>query len=156
MMRSDVIGDDLVSIKIKRASATTQSKIAAAVNRVSIGLQARIISQKLSGQVLRVRTGTLRRSITHALLTESESVTGIVSTNVKYGKAHEYGFKGAIGVKAHLRVIKQAFGKSIYPVTISVAGHTRNVNLPERSFLRSALKDVRPSVIANLTSAATK
>jgi hypothetical protein len=62
---------------------------------------------------------------------------------VKYGRAHEYGFQGTVSVKEHLRTIKQAFGKTLAsPKTISVRGHSANVNLPERSFLRSALREL--------------
>ncbi len=47
---------------------------------------------------------------------------------------HEYGFNGDVTVKAHLRMIKMAFGKSISPKQVSIKTHTRKVDLPEKSF----------------------
>ena len=51
-------------------------------------------------------------------------------------------------MKAHLRTIKEAFGKPLKAGTIqvSVTAHTRQVNYPARSFLRTALADLAPQI----------
>ncbi len=116
-----------------------------AITRLTLMLQRDVKAQKLSGQVLNVRTGTLRRSIDYAVAETPTAIVGKVSTNVRYGRRHEYGFSGTETVRAHLRSIKQAFGRSINPKTVQVASFTRSVNLPERSFLRSALQDLDQS-----------
>jgi phage gpG-like protein len=94
---------------------------------------------KLTGQVLNVRTGRLRRSITQRVEEEGGSVVGYVGTNVKYARAHEFGFTGNVTVREHLRRTKG--GKEA-----TVRAHSRNMHLPERSFLRSALKDLQPAI----------
>ncbi|MFX8565905.1 HK97 gp10 family phage protein, partial [Acinetobacter baumannii] len=62
------------------------------IGRAVLKLQREVVQNKLSGQVLNVRTGNLRRSIDQVVTTEGSAVIGIVSTNVKYGRIHEYGF----------------------------------------------------------------
>lgn len=64
------------------------------VRAATIGLQNYVRSEKLSGQVLQVRTGTLRNSI-QVRFTDSESeIRGDVFTNLEYAAVHEYGGRG--------------------------------------------------------------
>lgn len=59
--------------------------------------------EKLRGQVLRRRTGTLIRSVTASqkVTVSKEGVVGSFGTNLWYGVAHEQGFTGSINVPAH-------------------------------------------------------
>jgi hypothetical protein len=66
----------------------------------------------------------------------------MVSTPVKYARPHEYGFHGTVDVREHMRTIKQAFGRPIEPGRGHGSAHSMKMNLPERSFLRSALMDM--------------
>jgi HK97 gp10 family phage protein len=61
------------------------------VQSAAIGLSSYIKSGKLSGQILNVRTGTLRRSITAQTEDRGNEIVGQVGTNVKYAKFHEFG-----------------------------------------------------------------
>lgn len=110
------------------------------LTKVSFDVSARVKDQKLSGQVLNVRTGRLRRSINAKPVTETATgVETLVGTNVEYGRIHEFGFKGTVNVKEHLRKTKNGF-------KASVRAHGRQVNVPERSFLRSSLDDMRGQI----------
>ena len=63
----------------------------------------------------------------------------------------EYGFSGTVQVKAHMREIKQAFGRPLKePKFVQVRAHSANVNFPERSFLRTALRDLKPDIESDL------
>lgn len=107
------------------------------IRRVAVDLTAHVKDRKLSGQVLKVQTGRLRRSVNFRV---TESATGIearVGTNVEYARIHEFGFRGTVNVREHMRKGKQAY---------KVRAHTRRVNLPERSFLRSSLVDMRQDI----------
>lgn len=154
MITGTVTGDKEVSRRLRALPDGIRSRVVDSIGRLTLRLQRKVMQEKLTGQVLKVRTGTLRRSIDQRLLTDSNAVTGVVSTNVKYGKAHEYGSSGPVTVKEHLRLVKQAFGKTLkYPVWATVKAHSMNQNLPERSFLRSALADMRPDIMAELDRA---
>lgn len=140
----EVKGDREVVADLRRFDAAARGEIQKGIGRITLKLLTRVKAQKLSGQALNVRTGRLRRSITQRIESGAEEISGIVGTNVDYAAAHEYGFKGAVTVKQHLRLVKQAFGRPLKsPVWSTVSTHTKNVSLPERSFLRSALADMK-------------
>lgn len=98
--------------------------------------------EKLSGpgegQALNVRTGLLRRSITQRLIVTSNEIHGIVGTNVGYGKFHEYGQS----IKADLKKKREGFKAGL----IASKPILKPGDLPPRSFLRSALKEMEPRV----------
>ncbi|UCV28113.1 hypothetical protein [Ferribacterium limneticum] len=150
-----VIGDKEVGRRFRALPEGARSRLADSVGRLVLRLQARVMRDKLSGQVLKVRTGTLRRSIDRQVITDGNVIAGVVSTNVGYGKAHEFGGLRTETVREHLRLVKQAFGKTLKsPVWATVGAHQRTVDLPERSFLRSALKDMQKETLAELREAA--
>lgn len=149
-----VIGDAEVIRYMARIPGDARSEITDSVGRLALRLQRNIQQGKLTGQVLKVRTGRLRRSIAQAVIDQSGSITGVVSTNVEYARAHEYGFTGQVTVKAHLRTIREAFGKSLKaPKQITVRAHSASVRVPERSFMRTALTEMRPQIVAEMDAA---
>lgn len=140
----EIKGDREVVTALGRFDAAARGEIQKGVGRLALKLLNRVKAQKLSGQVLNVRTGRLRRSITQRVESSADEISGIVGTNVGYAAIHEYGFKGSVTVKQHLRQITQAFGRPLKsPVTATVRAHGKNVSLPARSFLRSALADMK-------------
>jgi hypothetical protein len=80
-------------------------------------------------------------------------ISASVFTALKYGAAQEYGFAGTVGVRASLRRITQAFGRPIAEKIASVRTYDRRMNLPERSFLRSALEDMAPAIAEGIEAA---
>ncbi len=118
------------------------------INRLSIEVQSSVKSDKLSGQALHARTGTLRRSINRVVTEAPGSIIAQVGTNVVYAHAHEYGFQGSVNVREHAR--KSAKG------TATVRAHMRNMNVPERSFLRSTLTEFAPKIRADIKAAALR
>jgi phage gpG-like protein len=103
-------------------------------------------TSKLSGQVLKNRTGTLRRSIRPDAKFEGGEIVGKVGTNVSYARPHEFG--GTFRVPSHTRMQSQAFGRAITPVRVNVRAHS--VTFPERAFLRPSLAEKREEVLAAL------
>lgn len=139
-------GDREVIADLRRFDAAARGEIQKGIGRIVLKLLVRVKANKLSGQALNVRTGRLRRSITQRVEASAEEISGIVGTNVEYAAAHEYGFKGVVTIKQHLRLVKQAFGRPLkFPVWSTVSTHSKNANIPERSFLRSALADMKGS-----------
>lgn len=150
---AEVKGESKVTARIERFVPRMRSALRQRMSRIVLRLQAHVVQDKLQGQVLNVREGRLQRSINQAVIEGEASIMGIVGSggNVKYAAAHEYGFQGAVTVREHLRTITQAFGKPLAtPVTATVRQHTMNMNLPERSFLRSALSDERSQIISDI------
>lgn len=166
-----------VTVSVKSAAVVAMLKgfrgrfkqrLIRALNQLTIEVQRSVKENKLSGQVLHVRTGTLRRSINRKVEEKGSTISGVVGTNVRYAAAHEYGFVGVVTVKEHLRreklvtkKIKFQPGKNLLRTTVKNSGfssivraHTRKINLPERSFLRSTLKAFEGRIREGLTLAA--
>jgi phage gpG-like protein len=141
-----IIGDKEVAARFQGMPERLRQELRRTVTRLTIELQGYIKSDKLSGQVLNVRTGNLRRNINQRVTETGDSITGVVGTNVEYARLHEYGGT----VKEHLRTITMAWGRPLKaPKTIKVPAYT----VPARSFLRSALRD-RRSIIEGRIAAA--
>lgn len=117
------------------------SALGKTIKELTFKLVGMVKADKLSGQALHRRSGRLSRSI-NAQFTD-DGKTGVVGTNVVYGKAHESG--GTFNIPEHMRMMKQAFGRPVKnPREITVRAHT--ATFPQRSFLASALRDLEPQI----------
>lgn len=130
------------------------------VDRLSIRVQSSVKEDKLTGQALHVRSGTLRRSINRKVEDTPSSVIATVGTNVAYARAHEYGFDGDVTVRSYTRrnvrqmAVKRRDRVSSSEGTVQVQSYTRHMHLPERSFLRSTLREYTPEIRQSLRTAA--
>ena len=120
-------GDERVIQRFYSMPDDLRQKLRYAIEIEAMYETAYIKNSKLSGQVLHVRTGTLRRSITHRLTSNESSVKATIGTNVIYAAIHEYG--GIIHQK------------------------NRVIHMPMRSFMRSTLKDNKQRIINAIKNA---
>lgn len=104
-------------------------------------------TQKLSGQVLHVQTGTLRRSIAGVPI--GDGMQQEIGTNVPYGRYWELGFQGKEAVRDTIRHLKD--GREVF-----VSAHLRNVNQPARPFLRPSLEENRVKIRQALIGSVSK
>lgn len=139
-MSIKVTGDKEVIRYYNSIAPGLRSKLVESIGSLTLQLKRKVMFEKLTGQALKVRTGTLRRSIDHAVLSNASGVVGNVGTNVFYGLIHEYG--GQVTIPQHLRLVKQVFGKELKtPVWATV--RSRQVTYPMRSFLRTSLDEMK-------------
>ena len=156
MIDGSVVGGTEVVRRFSAMPDSLRVELRKTVARLTATLTNKVKS-KLDGEVLQRRTGLLRRSINSAIEEAGDIISGIVSSAVAYARPHEYGFDGVVSVRAHLRTIKEAFGRSITPVTFEVRSHSMHMHLPERSFLRSSLEQMRAAgTIADEMAGAVK
>lgn len=149
-----IVGDEGGRACFHRAAGEIDGKLADSMGRITIRLQAHVIRNKLSGQVLNVRTNNLRGSIHQEVIRDGSAIVGRVGTNVEYAAFHEYGFNGAQSVREHMRTIKMAFGKMLKePKKIVIGAHTRHVDYKGKSFLRTALQDQHEEIVTALNEA---
>ena len=147
-------GEDLGK-KFRDTIPNIQGGVQKEIMRLALKMTGKVMG-KLSGDVLRVRTGRLRRSI-HPEWDFRQGYSGAtVGTNVEYAAIHEYGFSGSVQVKSFQREMTKAFGKPISPTQVTVRAHTRNINMPERSFLRSTLREMKSEIEEGLQKAIAK
>lgn len=119
MIRVSIVGTEEVVHRFRALTASTTAKLRTTVERLALTLVGNVKRDKLTGQVLNVRTGRLRRSIHHEIDARGSSVVATVGTNVEYAKFHEYGLG----------------------------------RMPERSFLRSSLREMRDQIRHDLKAA---
>jgi phage gpG-like protein len=160
VIKAYVVGDKETIARLKGAPPKVLDRLRKAVTILTIKLQRKVKQDKLSGQVLHVRTGTLRRSINQKVESKNSKIIGTVGTNVHYAAIHEFGFKGTETVKAHVRRVKSRDyfrGKRKVAVGIAlVSAHTRKMDMPQRSFLRSSLQDMKDDIRSTLQDAVNK
>jgi len=153
MITATLIGDEQVLIRFRGMGNSIRERLRAEIERQSIRVTGIVKRDKLSGQVLKNRTGTLRRKINYTVRETPTVITGTVGVKLAYAAAHEYGLDKIETVREHLRRITQAFGRPIEPMQVSVGSHQRHMHIPERSFLRSTLREQAPTIRQALIAA---
>lgn len=141
MIDVELVGGDAVIAKLDAMPTRLHDELKKGIGKLAFNLAKKVQNEKLRGQVLNYKSGRLWNSIGNVVADEGDTISGIVSTPVKYGRAHEYGFRGTVTVKEHMRRQTMAFGRPMEPKQVTVAAHQTKMNLPERSFLRSALRE---------------
>lgn len=143
-------------LRIRGLPQKATAKLRSAISREVITLANHVKSQKLSGQVLKNRSGALRRSVRAYPPTVAMTVIrGEVAADrvtSKYGKVHEYG--GDVKIPAH--AVRSHIRTSPRGNRYEVKAHSRRahtVHYPERSFMRSALADRRNSIEQSIRKA---
>jgi len=140
MLTLQVSGIEQALARVDGIAPKMHAALKETVTRETIALQRHVVEDKLSGQVLNARSGALRRSITYEVTDQGGEIRGKVGTTLRYGLAHEFGatihHPGSVArVAKALRFViggKVVFAKRTRPHLIK---------LPERSFLRSSLRD---------------
>ena len=158
MIEISVSGDKVVA-QLRGVGQQAQDRLLKAMQRLMIDLQRKVKEEKLSGQVLQNRTGTLRRSINQTVTADGSSITGQVGTNVVYAAIHEFGGKTAPHLIEAKNAAALAFiapwgpGKGPGGLSFFKSVHHPGSQMPERSFLRSALQDMQGQIEETLAKA---
>lgn len=148
MIRLEVIGAEATGRRLQAIAPAVRTSLDRAIALVALRLTRNVKADKLSGQVLKNRTGRLRRSVNYRIDgAGTDTVSAIVGTNVEYARTHELG--GTKTVKEHLRMQVMAWGRPMAePKRVTVKQH--EAKFPERSFLRSALREMTPQIRAEI------
>ena len=153
MIKAAIVGDpNKVPQYILSRFPLIQGACQTSMARLVLELTRRIKKDKLSGQVLKNRTGTLRRSISPSVSSSGTTVTGTVGTNVEYATIHEFGGKTAAHDILPKRGRALAFNWKGKDVVFRKVHHPGSV-FPERSFMRTALKEMEPEILAEFERA---
>ena len=143
MITAFIFGKETLMARLTSMAPNVHVALKKAVYEQAVKLQAHVKTQKLTGQVLHVRTGTLRRSINMKVAEEASSIIGSVGTNVKYGAAWEFGFDRRVGAGARGGP-RTLTGTALDRYFAKHPPGTKHEG--ERSFLRSALADRAPDI----------
>jgi phage gpG-like protein len=137
--------------------AALQAALNAKAAELAAALADLVKNDKLSGAVLNSRTGALSDSITASVIADADGAFASVGSegDVKYAAIQEYGGK----TSAH--EILPAKGDVLAFVIGDAQHFARRVEhpgsqIPERSYLRSALEDMQDEIVAALGDAAAE
>ena len=162
MLTFEIMGDKAVIAKIDNMSSTIRAALRKKITALTIKLDLHVVDDKLTGQVLNRISGALARSINWLVTEEGEAVIGKVrsSGDVKYAAIHEFG--GVIhhpGGTAYVVIGgRSVFVSNAKAAVMQVTGRTapHDITIPKRSFLRSALADMKDEVVAGIKTAVTE
>ena len=145
-----------VDVDFNEVNDRVRAEIRRTVNALTLKLQRMIQEDMLTGQRLNVQSGRLRGSVSSKVEEGNGWIEGTVGAGgalVPYAFAHEFGLKGSLAIKAHLRTIKKAFGQPITPRQVMIKAHSRSVNMRERRFMRDSLDEISKIVPRNIDAA---
>lgn len=155
MIETQIVGDTAVLARLDSMPLRIHARVLQTVTRLGIDLHALVVA-KLSGTVLHRRTGRLAQSQNRRVTDTPVEITTAVGFNrgtVPYGAIHEFGGTTRAHVIEAINAAALRFqvgGKTVFAKKVNHPGS----KIPERSFLRSSLKEMAPEAIAEIKAAA--
>lgn len=144
-----VVGDQELRARFDSMPQRVHDRLLGAITSLALKLQNHVVQDKLSGQVLKRRTGKLAGSIHNSVQDAGTSITGrVYSSGINYAAIHEFG--------GHIPERRPVNAKALHWVSGGkdvFAMYARAFDMPERSYLRSSLADMREEIIAGMTNA---
>jgi hypothetical protein len=154
MIKVEYVGDDprAIVLKLKSKSKAAMSGAERGVAKATIALTTYIKEELLSGQVLNVVTGNLRRAVYFVI----SGLIGIVSVGPEapYAKFQEYGVDHSWVIEAKAYSNVETHGRHSLHFNVGgadvFASKVTHPGLKERSFMRRGLVDQREEIIATI------
>jgi phage gpG-like protein len=155
-----LVADSVMVDRLVSLPGFVRPKLRATIQSLLFRLQALVQDGKLSGQVLNIRTGNLKASIHQSGPQETGTgVSGAVYSDgsVKYARIHEFGGvirhpggTAYIPITAEGRVafISNAAAEEMRSPPPRTAAH--DIPMPQRSFLRSSLRDLEATIVSEI------
>jgi phage gpG-like protein len=145
-------GLDALTDRLGALPQSLSERLAQEVERLGGVLRDRV-ERNLSGAVLQQRSGRLAGSIAVDVARSGLGASGTVSSDAPYAAIHEYG--GTIPAHTILPQNARALafpwrGQQRFFKRVTLP----TVMMPERSFMRSALAETAPEILASLAEAA--
>ena len=148
MITGTIVGEKESIVKLKLYNEKIRAELNTSITRAAIMVQGYVKAQKLSGQVLKRKTGVLSASISKEVTSSAAGVYGIVGTNVWYGRMWELGFDRKVGAGTRgglgARGGKVLTGQSLETY---LAKHPTGTKHYKKSFLVSAIIDKKQEII---------
>ena len=147
-------GADALAERFENLPIAVQAAVRLKAADLAERLRVHVVDDKLSGQVLRSKSGALAASIAAEITIDGDAVHASVFSagDVKYARIQEYGGRTAaheiVPLKAHVLAFI-AGGGTVFATRVQHPGST----IPARSYLRSSLADMAPTIISELKAA---
>lgn len=155
IVNATLIGDKELMARLEKMPQAVREALRRKVTILALKLERKVKSEKLNGQVLNRISGRLARSIAYKVDVQDNSVYGRVfsSGDVKYAAIHEYGGTTAphliLPKKAKALAFMNAAGEQVFAQKVNHPGS----KMPERSFLRSSLREMSSEISTEMKKA---
>lgn len=156
MITAELVGERQVIAKLRVMPTTVRASLYRKVLVLAIMLQTYIRTDKLSGQVLNRVSGALSRSIQQLVTQDEAKVIGRVYSagDVKYAGIHEYGGQTSPhDIVPKKGVALKFMGAGAKGEVFAKIVHHPGSKMPERSFMRSSLRDKTAEIQLGLKEA---
>jgi phage gpG-like protein len=157
MFALELEGLEETSARLDGYPAALQAALSAKADELAAALADLVKNGKLSGAVLNSRTGALSDSITASVSANADGALASVGSegDVKYAAIQEYGGKTSAHEILPLKANVLAFVTGDGQHFARRVEHPGSV-IPERSYLRSALEDMKDEILGALTDVAAE
>lgn len=154
MLSIEITGSRELAERFDRMPEEVRAALRRKITRLTLKLEEHVKTQKLSGQVLHTVSGRLKRSIHSEVVDSGSMITGRVysSGDVPYARIHEFGGKTAAHEIVATKAQALSFimgGKRVFFRRVRHPGSV----MPERSYLRSSLEDMRAEIVDGMVDA---
>jgi hypothetical protein len=146
MITAYLVGDKEVSSWLRSIPDAVNTSLVPAITKLGIDLQRKIQEDEPAGQLLTARIRSLNSSIDLSIDQSADGVTATLFRGNGYARTRGYGSTVRVGVKASLRQIKGSFRRPLSDKAVSLQSHSPAMNVPEHSFLLSALEEMEPAI----------
>ena len=148
-----ISGDRELIARLDRMPAAVHLALKIKITELALRLERWVKTRKLNGQVLNRITGRLARSINNKITQGTSFVLASVysSGDVKYAGIHEFGGQTAPHIIVPKKAHALAFGGGFY----AKVNHPGS-RMPERSFLRSSLRDMSSQISLGMKEAVVR
>jgi phage gpG-like protein len=154
VIAASIDGLDPLTARLGALPQTLSERLAQEVERLA-GVLRDCVERKLTGEVLRQRSGRLAASIAVDVERNGLAVAATIGSDAPYAAIHEYG-----GVIPAHEILPQSARALAFPWRGRQRFFKRvqlpAVAMPERSFLRSALDETAPEIRAAIAQAAVE
>lgn len=151
MIVLSILGEDRLTERLEAMAGGIEGGLARRLTKLSLELRS-AIQAKLGGPVLNPRSGALRDSISATVSIDGSAIAAKAGSDLPYAAIHEFGgTTGAHDIRAR-KAQALAFmlgGKQVFARQV----HHPGSRIPERSFLRSALDEMKPQILAEMRQA---
>ena len=156
MSALEVQGLEETRAQLDAYPAALQAALSAKATELAAALADLVKDNKLSGAVLKTSSGALRDSIAASVTADADGVLASVGSegDVKYAAIQEYGGKTSAHEILPVKGNVLAFivgGAQHFAHKVEHPGSV----IPERSYLRSSLEDMKDEILAALADCAT-
>jgi hypothetical protein len=134
-----LVGDDAVLAWLRVTPDVAATGLARAISKLGIDLQRKIQEDEFSGQILAT-------NIDLQIDGSGDGITATVSSASNYARTRGSFSVSTTDVRASLRRVKEAVRRPISEKRFNARPRRRRIELPERSFLRSALDEMDPAI----------